>query len=239
MGEVEVLQDLAELSWRAAEAIVRAAVELIREKGRFALALSGGATPATAYRLLAGMGRDAGLDWGAVHLYWADERCVPPDHPESNYRLVRETLLSRAPIPAANVHRVSGEDPDPARAAEAYHHILPERLDLLVLGIGEDGHTASLFPGCPALGERERRAVAVASPKPPPRRITVTPPVIAEAGAILVLAAGVGKAAAVARALEGPVDVARCPAQLARRGRWLLDRAAAAGLAGNGVEPLR
>jgi 6-phosphogluconolactonase len=240
MTERRVFASLEELSRAAAALIAGAAVEAVRERGVFTLGLSGGSTPVRTYQLLAEAGRPAhsggaganGLlfPWAATQVYFCDERCVPPDDPESNFRLVQEALLARAPVPPENVHRIRGEDPDPGRAADAYARLLPARLDLLVLGVGEDGHTASLFPGSPVLGERERRVAAVTGPKPPPRRITLTPPALAAAGRLLVLAAGEGKAGAVARALEGPSDPASCPAQFARRGLWLLDRAAASRL---------
>jgi 6-phosphogluconolactonase len=200
----------------------------VRRRGVFLLGLSGGSTPVRTYELLADP--DAGgppLSWAATQVFWCDERCVPPDQPESNFGLAWRHLLSRVAIPPENIHRMRGEDPQPVRAAAEYDRLLPPRFDLLILGIGEDGHTASLFPGSPALRAHLHRAAAVEAPKPSPWRITITPTVIEAADQLLVLAAGAGKAEAVARALEGPEDLDVCPAQLARRGWWLLDRAAA------------
>jgi 6-phosphogluconolactonase len=171
-----------------------------------------------------------GVDWSRVSVYFGDERCVPPDHPDSNYRMARESLLSRVPIAEANVHRMLGELADRDAAARAYAELLPASLDVIVLGIGEDGHTASLFPGSPALDERARPVLPVIGPKPPPERLTLTPPALERARHILVLASGAGKAEAVARALEGALDPRGTPAQLARSGSWLLDPAAAARL---------
>ncbi|MDI6870897.1 MAG: 6-phosphogluconolactonase [Bacillota bacterium] len=225
-----VRESLEELSFLAADWIREVAEAAVRLRGVFALGLSGGFTPVRTYQLLADPKAGPPLPWAATQVYWCDERCVPPDHPESNYGLAFKHLLSRVAIPLANVHRIRGEDAEPARAATQYDRLLPPRLDLLVLGIGEDGHTASLFPGSPALHDHVHRAAAVVAPKPPPRRITITPLVIEAAERLLVLAAGEGKAAAVARALSGPEDLDACPAQLARRGFWLLDRAAAANL---------
>ena len=187
-----------------------------------AIALAGGRTPRRAYELL---GQRPGIDWARVDLWFGDERCVPPDDPESNYRLVAESLLSHAA--GARVHPVDGRaDPDAAAAAYAAE-IRGVRLDLALLGLGEDGHTASLFPGSPALDVRDREAVAVTAPKPPPRRITLTFPVLEAAAARLVLAVGEGKAEAVAAVLRGPDR--RFPASLLpERTELLADRAAAA-----------
>lgn len=229
MAEVVVRETLEEVSRIAAARLRAAAARAVERRGAFLLGLSGGSTPARTYELLA-----ESASWAATQVYWCDERCVPPDDPESNFRLAWGRLLSRVPLPPENLHRIVGEDPDPARAAAAYDRLLPPRLDLLVLGIGEDGHTASLFPGSPALHDHLHRAAAVVAPNPPPRRITITPPVIEAADHLLVLAAGAGKAAAVARALTGPEDLDACPAQLARRGLWLLDAAAAAALPDGG-----
>ena len=151
--------------------------------------------------------------------------------------MARAALLERAPIPFRNVHRMRGEDPDGDGAARAYERELPASFDLIVLGIGSDGHTASLFPGSGALDETARRVVAVIASKPPPLRLTITPPVIASARELLVLAAGSEKAAAVRRALLEDVAPRECPARLARSGAWLLDREAAAGLQGTSPVP--
>jgi 6-phosphogluconolactonase len=228
--EVVVRATLEELSRLAAALIRREAARAVRRHGAFLLGLSGGSTPARTYRHLTAPGDGEPFPWERTQVYWCDERCVPPGHPESNYRLARETLLDHVPLPPGNVHRIEGEDSDPAGVAARYDRLLPPRFDLLLLGIGEDGHTASLFPGSPALQDHLHRAAAVVAPKPPPRRITVTPGVLEAAGTLLVLAAGEGKAAPVAWALTGPEDPLACPAVLARRGVWLLDHAAAAGL---------
>lgn len=191
------------------------------------LALAGGSTPRAAYGRLAG---ESDLPWSETRIFFGDERRVPPDDPESNYRMAREALLSRLPVPVAEVHRMEGEAPDPEGAARRYAARLPETLDLLILGVGADGHTASLFPGAPSLGEKRRRVVAATAPLEPRGRLTITPPVIRAAARIVVLASGDGKAAAVARALEGPWDPAACPAQLARAGIWVVDEDAAGAL---------
>jgi 6-phosphogluconolactonase len=168
------------------------------------------------------------VPWDRVELFFADERAVPPTDPRSNYRLVADTLGPRFQNRPEAIHRMEGESPDLDRAAANYEGIIPARFALLVLGMGEDGHTASLFPGHPAVGEGRRRVLAVQVPASPPARLTITPRVIAEARTVLVLVAGAAKAAAAQTALRGPLDPVRCPAQLAREGTWILDRPAAA-----------
>lgn len=207
-----------------ADALARAA------KGgeRVTLALAGGSTPAPVYRWLAQAGD---VPWDRVEVFFGDERCVPPDHPESNYRMARETLLEPLGIAPERVHRMKGEMEDSDAAASEYARLLPERLTVLLLGIGSDGHTASLFPGAPTLHETERRVVPARAPSGKvPARLTVTPPVVDAADRIYVLARGSRKADAVARALEGAWEPDQCPAQLARRGVWILDRDAASSL---------
>ncbi len=197
--------------------------------GHVSLAVAGGSTPRPVYRWLAEAG---GVPWNRVEIFFGDERCVPPDDPDSNYRMVRETLLDPAGIPADRVHRMEAEREDRDAAAAAYAAGLPDRLTVLLLGIGEEGHTLSLFPGSPVMREKERLVVPVTTPKSPPNRLTLTPPAVKRASRIFVLARGAEKAEAVARALEGPLDPEACPAQLARGGEWLLDPAAAARVRG-------
>jgi len=226
-GRVEVFDEPEALARAAAELFAASIAADVDWRGRCDLALAGGSTPRRAYELLAALR----VPWPALHVWFGDERCVAPDHPDSNHALARAALLDRAPISPDHVHRMRGEEGDRDAAARAYERELPRSLDLLVLGIGPDGHTASLFPRSAALGETLRRVVAVVGPKPPPHRLTITPPVIAAARRVVVLAAGGDKAQAVRRALHDPVDAANCPAGLLRGARWLLDRAAAAGIA--------
>ena len=216
---------LAELAAREMAQMLAAAVE---ERGQATLALAGGTTPRAAYERLA----TESVPWQSVSIFFGDERCVPPADPDSNYRMAREALFGRLSVAPARVERMLGESFDHDAAARAYEAVLPERIDVLVLGIGEDGHTASLFPGSSALTETERRVLPVVGPKPPPHRLTITPPVLKSARDVIVLAAGAGKAQAVARALEGAIDVASCPSQLVRDALWLMDHAAAAELSG-------
>jgi len=215
--------------WDAAE--VAAA---IAERGGCALALSGGHTPRPVYEALAEAPLAGTVDWGRVDVYFADERGVPPDHPDSNYRMAAGAFLDRVPLVRARVHRMPAERPDRDAAAREYERLLPDALDVLLLGMGPDGHTASLFPGSPALDERERRVVPAVAPYPPAPRLTVTPPVIASARRVAVLVTGSGKASMVARALAGPYEPRAVPVQTASAAYWFLDEAAAAALPAGG-----
>lgn len=238
MRDVRVSPDLEAVSRECARAVAQAIMGGTRGGDRFRLALSGGETPRALYRSLATEHRDA-VPWGQVHLFWGDERYVPPDDPRSNYRLVQDSLLGDVPIPRENVHPMPTHFPDPRDAARAYERDLRAnfpgpwpRLDLILLGIGPDGHTASLFPGSPALGERERWVVDVQVPAEPPGRLTLTLPVLNHGAAVFFLAAGADKAEAVRRALTGPRDPLACPAGAVRPEGgnlvWWLDEGAAA-----------
>ncbi len=228
MTELIVVSQPAELAQRAAEWLGLEMTGAIAERGACAVGLAGGRTPEPVYRELA-MG--SSIDWKTVDVFFSDERAVPPDHPESNYRMVHLALLSRVPIPARRVHRMEADRPDREAAAREYERSLPPRLDVLLLGMGPDGHTASLFPGSPALDERHRLVVPVIGTKAPAERLTITPPVIEAARKLAVIATGEDKAAMVARVIEGPLTPKAVPVQLARRGVWFLDQAAAARLA--------
>jgi 6-phosphogluconolactonase len=218
-----IVCDSNALPGRAAERIALELGRAIGERGRATLALAGGTTPKATYEALAGLP----LDWSKIEIFFGDERCVPADHPESNYRMAKAALFDRIVIPAAQVHRMQGELADRDAAARAYEALLPERLDVVVLGIGEDAHTASLFPGSPALDEATRRVLPVVGPKPPPERLSLTPPALRAARVRIVLASGAGKADAVRRAFADPVNVVATPIQLARDGVWFVDGAAA------------
>lgn len=211
----------------AARHIAKAIEQAVAGHGRANVMLAGGGTPRAVHRQLALNRR---LPWDKVEIFFGDERAVPPGDPQSNYRMACESLLDAVSIPSRQIHRMEAERPDREAAAEEYARRLPERLDLIILGLGEDGHTASLFPGSSALSERVRKVVAVVGSKAPLHRLTVTPPVIAAAREKIILVSGAGKASAVAQALEGPDQPVQCPAQLARDGIWIMDRAAASGL---------
>jgi len=181
------------------------AVESVRARGRLTVALSGGQTPLHLYRRLAASDR---VPWESVHVFWSDERCVPPDHSASNYRAAREALLDTVPIPQDHVHRIEGESP-PSDAAIAYEAEMQRtlgkdsRLDLVLLGMGADGHTASLFPEHPALSEDTRWVLPVEVSAEPSRRITLTLPAINAARDIFVLVVGSAKVDALARIEAG------------------------------------
>ena len=192
--------------------------KIVEARGRCTVALAGGSTPRAIYAAM------DGLPWKELDFFFGDERAVPPGDPESNYRMAKETLFGNHP--ESRVHRMEADRPDLDRAAEDYAKLLPEAIDVLLLGMGPDGHTASLFPGSAALEERGRNVVAVVGPKPPPRRLTITPPVIEAAREIFVLVRGADKAAALRRAREGSWNPKETPAQLARRGTWIVDRGA-------------
>lgn len=237
--EVEVFPDLAAAAQRAAEEFVRAAREAAGGGKTFDVALSGGSTPRGLYERLARPPLVYEAPWRSVRFFWGDERLVPSDHADSNFRLAKELLLDKLPVPPAGVYRVHTETPDAAAAAEAYDRgirhafSLPPgavpRFDLMVQGLGGDGHTASLFPGTSAVAETRKLAVAVYVEKLDSWRVTLTLPVLNNAAEVLFLAAGAGKASTVAHVL-GDAPPPR-PAQLVRpaNGRvlWLLDRAAA------------
>ncbi len=216
--------DSSQLANIAAQRIAEALSQTISVEGRVSLALAGGTTPRAVYEALA---KISGIDWTHVNVFFGDERAVPPTHPDSNFLMAESALFSRVALPTANIHRIPAEEPDRDAVARAYEAILPERISVMVLGIGEDGHTASLFPGSPALGERTRRVLPVIGPKPPPERFSVTPPVIESAALCIMLATGAGKAEPVRRALLGPLDIQTTPSCLARGGLWILDHAAA------------
>lgn len=235
-----VLADADAVARRAAELVADAARRAAAERGRFVIALAGGTTPRIAYARLAEL---SPMPWAATHVWFGDERCVPPDDPDSNYRMAREALLGRVPIPEAQVTRIEGERA-PADAADRYDALLRgdalahagaggAAFDLVLLGVGTDGHTASLFPGGEALAERARWAVAVPAPDevaPHVPRVTLTPPALGAARAVVVLATGAGKRGAVAAALAPDALDAGLPAGRVRgreRTVWLLDAAAA------------
>jgi 6-phosphogluconolactonase len=225
-----VARDRDELRRLAAETIAKKIISSVQARGVCAIALSGGSTPGPVYQELGTSDLADKIPWAQLEIFFADERAVPIDHPESNYRLVLETLLRTHPEALGQTYRMPADSPDKEQAANRYGRRLPDPLDVLVLGMGADGHTASLFPGSPALDEHEARVVAVTAPKPPPERMTITPAVIERSRTIIMLAAGVEKSHMVSRALGGPADPKTVPAQLARRAIWIVDQAAAGGM---------
>jgi 6-phosphogluconolactonase len=218
----------------------------IESRDRCLVALSGGSTPKPLYQLLATMPYASRIDWWRVHLFWGDERCVSPRDPDSNYRMTRESLLEHIPIPTENVHRIRGED-DPHRAAAAYEQTLraffgpedpPSRsFDIVLLGMGPDGHTASMFPGTAASTETRRWVMPVHVERPRDMwRVTLTTVVLNAAADVALLVAGADKAARLHEVLEERGEP-RLPVQRIRpRGggtlHWMLDKDAAAQLRG-------
>jgi 6-phosphogluconolactonase len=246
--EVVVLPDPAALAQEAARRFIEAACQAIVERGHFTVALAGGSTSTGLYRLLAQRPQRDPIEWSRTFIYFGDERCVPPDHPDSNYHAAREALLASGAIPTANVFRMAGELGLDA-AARAYAAILRRNFDLtgsarpcfdlILLGMGDDGHTASLFPGMPALMERRRLVVGSEVPgyvRPAVSRVTLTLPVINAARSVMFLVAGANKAPAVRAVLTGSAPSAPLPARRVQPVQgaliWLLDQAAAAGLRG-------
>jgi 6-phosphogluconolactonase len=218
-----------ELARRAADWVVELVGRAVKARGRCSLALAGGSTPRPIYADLASRAPGV-VAWDKVDIFFGDERAVPPNHADSNYRMAREALIDPVFLRDAQVHRMEAERADRDRAAAEYGRALPERLDVLILGMGPDGHTASLFPGAASLDEATRRVIPVTGPKPPPERLTITAPVIHSARSVMVVATGRDKAGMVARAIEGEVSPKEVPIRLARRGAWFLDPAAAGGL---------
>ena len=240
-SEIALCADLENVSQRAAEEFVRLAKEATATDAQFNVALSGGSTPKALYRLLTSEAFRQKIPWDKVHLFWGDERCVPPDHADSNYRMVRESLLEHVPIPEQNIHRVLGEEKDPAVAASKYELLLKgsfgltsstlPRFSLVLLGMGDDGHTASLFPHTPALSETTRLVVANYVKKLDAHRLTLTLPVINHAAHVIFLISGESKAAILKEVLEGPEDSQRLPSQsirpLSGKLLYIVDKAAA------------
>lgn len=246
-GDFEIIlcRDPMEVSQLAARLFAERVEHAIATRGNFTVALSGGSTPKGLYGTLAMPPYRNSIPWPNMHLFWGDERCIPPTHPDSNYQMVKEALLVKVPIPAENVHRIPAELEDPQVAADTYEQLLRmhsllsgrpfPRFDLVLLGLGEDGHTASLFPATEVLNEKERWVAAPYVQKLSVHRITLTPPVINRAATIIFVVTGEAKAAILKQVLESEYRPDQLPAQLVRaeHGRlyWLVDRAAASRLA--------
>ncbi|HEX8146005.1 MAG TPA: 6-phosphogluconolactonase [Pyrinomonadaceae bacterium] len=240
---VFVFDDAESVARAAAARVAELARESIGARGLFTIALSGGNTPRSVYRLLAGGEYGGGIDWPNVHVFFGDERMVPPDHAESNYRMAYEALLSRVPVPPENVHRIDGVG-DAAANASAYEAEMRglfgeadwPRLDQVLLGMGDDGHTASLFPGTEVLAESRLWVAPNWVEKLGAWRVTLTAPAVNAARHVTFLVNGAGKAARLREVLKGVRDPARLPSQLIRPSdgvlEWFVDREAAAGLEG-------
>lgn len=250
---VSTFEDPSALMHAAAEKVIAVATEALAARRRFTWALSGGSTPRRLFSLLSAVPYAGRIDWDRVHFFWGDERCVPPDHPESNYRLANETLLSAIHPPSGNVHRMPGEV-EPAAGAARYEALLRRaffdtfgavtegglpRFDLVLLGMGTDGHTASLFPGTPAAAEVHRWVVPTRVEQAVPHRLTLTFPVINAAAHVMFVVSGADKADRVREVLAQQRAVDIEPSLPAARIRpvsgelaWLLDAKAAGRLHG-------
>ena len=240
-GENTILcQNPSDLARRAAEEFVRLANLYVTENGRFSVVLSGGSTPKSLYTLLATPGFCNSIRWSQVYLFWGDERCVPLDHPDSNYRMAHEALISKVPIPKENIFRMKGER-SPQDAADEYEQELIKYFnlteatlpcfDLILLGLGEDGHTASLFPGSIALTETKHLVTAPYVEHLKTHRLTLTLPVLNNSAFIFFLVAGINKAPVLREVLQSESDDNDFPAQKIKpqKGKlvWFVDKAAA------------
>jgi len=234
-----VATDAAALALDAAEVFASAANDAVGAGGLFSVVLAGGSTPRGLYSVLAGEPFRARVPWTRIHFFWGDERHVPPDHPESNYRLAHETMLSRVGVPAEHIHRIRTELPDAASAADAYEETLREfagpgggrsrpLFDLVLLGMGTDGHTASLFPGTDGLRETTRLVVANWVEKLGSHRITLTVTALCSTAHAMFLVSGADKAATLRAVLQSEAPIGILPASLIRpvggRLTWLVDQ---------------
>jgi 6-phosphogluconolactonase len=241
-SDIQVVPNADALCRTAAAEVVSSAEAAVREKGAFTVVLSGGSTPKSLYALLADdESWRARVPWEKAHFFWGDERHVPPDHPDNNYRMSHEAMLSKVPVPAAHIHRIKSEYVDAEQAAQEYEQALRTffhltaghypRFDLVFLGLGPEAHTASLFPGTQALHEYQRLVVANWVGKFYADRITMTTPVLNNAALIVFLVSGEEKALPLKAVLRGRYEPSQLPAQLIqpRHGRllWLVDQAAA------------
>jgi 6-phosphogluconolactonase len=240
---IEIYAELESLSRAATERFVALAGAATSVRGRFAVALSGGSTPRLLYELLSNSPYVERIDWSRTHVFWGDERCVGPDDARSNYRMAREALLDHVPLPESNVHRIRGEI-DPNEAAADYEHTLRNffqgqggnatlapAFDLVLLGMGDDGHTASLFPGTQVIDEQRRWVAPNWVEKVAMWRITLTPPVLNDAHDVMFLVAGADKATRLQQVLEGAFRPHELPSQVVQppngNVHWMIDAAAA------------
>jgi 6-phosphogluconolactonase len=240
MTAIRILPDPSALAEAAARHVVEQSQAAITARGRFSIALSGGSTPRDLHRRLSSPPLVDQVDWARTHVFFGDERCVPPDDERSNSRMAEETLLSSVPIPRAQIHRLRGELPPDIAAADYERELReffgdePPSLDLVLLGMGDNGHTASLFPGLTAVHEQQRWVVSEYVAEVGMVRLTLTPVVLNLAREVLFLVAGAAKATMLRRVLQGPYAPAELPAQVVRPRLgevfWLVDGAAAAEL---------
>jgi len=242
-GRVRIVEDSEALARAAAEFVIDSAREAVDRKGCATIVLSGGSTPKQMGRLLAQDGYQERISWDKVHFFWGDERWVPLESPDSNAGEAKRAFLDHVGVPSANVHPFDVSSISPAQAATRYESLVRSitepnagipAFDLILLGMGDDGHTASLFPGTDAVHEKDRLVISHYVPAVNADRLTMTPPLLNAGRNVAFLAAGSGKADRLAEVLEGPVNIDRLPAQAIRPAggpTWIVDRAAAASLA--------
>lgn len=244
MPNVKIYPDPSQLAQAAAEQFIRIAEQAIQARGVFSVAFSGGTTPQMLYSLLSSEPFSERIDWSRAEIFWGDERCVPPDHPDSNYLKAKTVLLDLVPVSTDHVHRIMTENA-PELAAEIYEETLLQffsslqdeeernqaHFDLVLLGMGDDGHTASLFPGTPAVQEQTRWVAAQYIDKLAAWRVTLTPAIINRAKNILFLVSGAGKSYVLQRVLYGSYQPERYPSQIIRPRDgnllWMVDEQAA------------
>jgi 6-phosphogluconolactonase len=239
MPDIRVYPDTEQLTRAAVLQFVELARQAIEASGRFSVALSGGSTPKALYTLLASDEFAPRVEWPLVHVFWGDERCVSPEHEDSSYRMTRETLLDYVPVSPENIYRIRGEL-EPQQAAAEYEQALRDffgdsswpRFDLIFLGMGDDGHTASLFPHTNALGEQERWVVENYVASKQTWRVTLTPPAINAAASVVFLVTGAGKAERLRQVLKDAYQPQALPAQMITNGQliWMVDSEAASRL---------
>lgn len=234
---VKVLEDQSSFVNYAASRIAQIAIATLEVNPTFSLVLTGGSTPGPIYERLAHPNFANAIDWQRVHIFFGDERCVPPDHPDSNFGMAHDTLLQHVPIPDEQIHRLKGEL-NPQNAASEYESVVrafleqnPPGFDLTLLGMGDDGHAASLFPGTNAINEKERWVVAHHVKKLDAWRLTMSPPLLNRSENIMFVVSGSSKAAALHQVIEGDFQPMRYPAQIIRPDNqmltWVVDSAAA------------
>lgn len=239
-AEVRILRDAAAIANRAAEVFVKSTNDAVKSKGNFSVALAGGSTPKALYALLAAEERRGQLPWDKMQLFFGDERHVKPTHPDSNFRMATEAMISKVPLKPEQVYRIKAENPDAEQAAREYEQELrmhfrladgePPRFDLVLLGMGTEGHTLSLFPGTKALRDNGRLVVSNWVGKLLTERVTLTAPAANGAALAMFMVAGADKSLALKAVLEGPYEPEQLPAQLIdpKNGKllWLVDEAA-------------
>jgi 6-phosphogluconolactonase len=247
-AEVRILENAAAIAKRAAEEFIKAANAAVKVNGSFSVSLAGGSTPKALYALLVSDGLRAQLPWDKMQLLFGDERHVQPTHPDSNFRMATEAMISKAPLKPEQVHRIKAENPDTEQAAREYEQVLRShfqladreapRFDLVLLGMGNEGHTLSLFPGTKALRDNGRLVVRNWVGKLFAERVTLTAPAVNNAALVIFMVAGADKALALKAVLEGPYEPEQLPAQLInpKNGRllWLVD-ATAGGILSRGI----